>query len=32
MLGGQDPELNASEMVLPGLDEAMAFDELLKHL
>ena len=32
MLGGEDPELNASEMVLPGLDEAMAFDELLKHL
>ena len=32
MLGGQDPELNASEMVLPGLDEAMAFNELLKHL
>ena len=32
MLGGQDAELNASEMVLPGLDEAMAFDELLKHL
>ena len=32
MLDGQDPELNASEMVLPGLDEAMAFDELLKHL
>ncbi len=32
MLGGQDPELNASEMVLPGLDGAMAFDELLKHL
>jgi arsenite-transporting ATPase len=32
ILGGQDPELNASEMVLPGLDEAMAFDELLKHL
>ncbi len=32
MLGGEDPELNAAEMVLPGLDEAMAFDELLKHL
>lgn len=32
MLGGEDPDLNASEMVLPGLDEAMAFDELLKHL
>ena len=32
MLGGEDPNLNASEMVLPGLDEAMAFDELLKHL
>ncbi len=32
MLGGEEPELNASEMVLPGLDEAMAFDELLKHL
>jgi len=32
MLGGQDPELNAAELVLPGLDEAMAFDELLKHL
>ena len=32
MLGGEDADLNASEMVLPGLDEAMAFDELLKHL
>ena len=32
LLGGEDPDLNASEMVLPGLDEAMAFDELLKHL
>lgn len=32
LMGGEDPELNASEMVLPGLDEAMAFDELLKHL
>ena len=31
-LGGENPEFNASEMVLPGLDEAMAFDELLKHL
>ena len=32
LMGGEDPELNASEMILPGLDEAMAFDELLKHL
>ena len=32
LMGGEDPDLNASEMVLPGLDEAMAFDELLKHL
>ena len=31
-MGGENPDLNASEMVLPGLDEAMAFDELLKHL
>jgi arsenite-transporting ATPase len=31
-MGGENVELNASEMVLPGLDEAMAFDELLKHL
>ncbi|HIF46581.1 MAG TPA: hypothetical protein EYQ73_07330 [Candidatus Poseidoniales archaeon] len=31
-IGGEDAELNASEMILPGLDEAMAFDELLKHL
>ena len=31
LMGGEDPDLNASEMVLPGLDEAMAFDELLKH-
>jgi len=30
--GGDTPDLQASEMVLPGLDEAMAFDELLKHL
>ena len=32
LMGGENPDLNASEMVLPGLDEAMAFDELLKHL
>ena len=32
LMGGEDPELNSSEMILPGLDEAMAFDELLKHL
>jgi len=32
LLGGESMDLNASEMVLPGLDEAMAFDELLKHL
>ena len=32
LMGGDEPDLNASEMVLPGLDEAMAFDELLKHL
>lgn len=25
-------EVSTSEMILPGLDEAMAFDELLKHL
>ncbi|MDP6869701.1 MAG: TRC40/GET3/ArsA family transport-energizing ATPase [Candidatus Poseidoniaceae archaeon] len=31
-LGGENQELEASEMILPGLDEAMAFDELLKHL
>ena len=31
-LGGESMDMNASEMVLPGLDEAMAFDELLKHL
>lgn len=31
-LGGEEMDINASEMVLPGLDEAMAFDELLKHL
>ena len=31
-LGGESLDMNASEMVLPGLDEAMAFDELLKHL
>ena len=32
LLGGESLDMNASEMVLPGLDEAMAFDELLKHL
>ena len=32
LMGGDSPDLNASEMILPGLDEAMAFDELLKHL
>jgi len=32
LLGGESMDMNASEMVLPGLDEAMAFDELLKHL
>lgn len=32
LMGQETPEMNASEMVLPGLDEAMAFDELLKHL
>ena len=32
LMGGENPDLNASEMILPGLDEAMAFDELLKHL
>ena len=31
-MGGESLDMNASEMVLPGLDEAMAFDELLKHL
>ena len=31
-LGSESMDMNASEMVLPGLDEAMAFDELLKHL
>ncbi|MFL2967659.1 MAG: TRC40/GET3/ArsA family transport-energizing ATPase [Candidatus Poseidoniaceae archaeon] len=32
LMGGESLDMNASEMVLPGLDEAMAFDELLKHL
>ena len=32
LMGGESADLNASEMILPGLDEAMAFDELLKHL
>lgn len=32
LMGGESADINASEMVLPGLDEAMAFDELLKHL
>ena len=25
-------EVDSSELVLPGLDEAIAFDELLKHV
>ena len=32
LMGGESLDMNASEMVLPGLDEAMAFDELLIHL
>ena len=31
-MGDESMDMNPSEMVLPGLDEAMAFDELLKHL
>ncbi len=31
-IGDMKNDMNSSQMLLPGLDEAMAFDELLKHL
>ena len=31
-IGDMKNDMNSSEMLLPGLDEAIAFDELLKHL
>ena len=31
-IGDMKNDMNSSEMLLPGSDEAMAFDELLKHL